>query len=123
MPAAEHSLRVDERSNGGDQSYTQRRHREAMLGNTPPKGSSPRADAQLSQRDDADWDQDHDEAARRRARRLLSRSNSGLHRFGDNLGALRRWLAGDSAASTVWITVGSYPSVRRVVSDLCRQSE
>src|SRR3979409_1868410 len=79
MPAQERSLRVDERPVGGDQSYTQRRHREAMLGNTPPKGSSPRADAQLSQWDDADWDQDHDEAAGHRARRLLSRSNSGFH--------------------------------------------
>ena len=95
MPAQERSLRVDERPVGGDQSYTQRRHREAMLGNTPPKGSSPRADAQLSQWDDADWDQDHDEAACDDARRLLSRSNSALHRLADHLGALRRWLAGE----------------------------
>jgi Protein of unknown function len=95
MPAPERSLRVDERSNDGDQSYTQRRHREAMLGNKPPKGSSPRADAQLSQWDDADWDQDHDEAAGHRARRLLSRSNSGFHRLGDRFGGFRRWLAGE----------------------------
>jgi hypothetical protein len=95
MPAQERSLRVDERPVGGDQSYTQRRHREAMLGNTPPKGSSPRADAQLSQWDDADWDQDHDEAAGHRARRLLSRSNSGFHRLGDHFGGFRRWLAGE----------------------------
>jgi hypothetical protein len=66
-----------------------------MLGNTPPKGSSPRADAQLSQWDDADWDQDHDEAAGHRARRLLSRSNSGFHRLGDRFGGFRRWLAGE----------------------------
>jgi hypothetical protein len=66
-----------------------------MLGNTPPKGSSPRADAQLSQWDDADWDQDHDEAAGHRARRLLSRSNSGFHRLGDHFGGFRRWLAGE----------------------------
>jgi hypothetical protein len=66
-----------------------------MPGNTPPKGSNPRADAQLSQWDDADWDQDHDEAACNRARRLLSRSNSGFHRFGDRFGGLRRWLAGE----------------------------
>ena len=86
MPAPERSLRVDERSNDGDQSYTQRRHREAMPGNKPPKGSSPRADTQLSQWDDGDWDQDRDEAAGRRARRLLSRSNSGFHRLGDRFG-------------------------------------
>src|ERR1700755_2539571 len=95
MPAAERSLRVDERSNDGDQSYPQRRHREAMPGNTPPKESSPRADAQRSQWDDADWNQDHDEAACNRARQLLSQSNSGFHRLGDRFGGLRRWLAGE----------------------------
>ena len=54
-----------------------------MARNTSPQGSNPRADVQPSQWDDADWDHDHDEAAGHRARRLLSRSNSGLHRFGD----------------------------------------
>ena len=48
-----------------------------------------------SQWDDADWDQEHDEAAGRRARRLLSRSNSRFYRLGDRLGAFRRWLAGE----------------------------
>ena len=38
---------------------------------------------------------DHDEAAGHRARRLLSRSNSGFHRLGDRFGGLRRWLAGE----------------------------
>jgi hypothetical protein len=66
-----------------------------MASNTSPQGSSPRADVQPSQWDDADWDQDHDEAAGHRARRLLSSSNSGFHRLGDHLGALRRWLAGE----------------------------
>ena len=32
---------------------------------------------------EAGWDTDQDEAARHRARRLLSRSNSGFHRFSD----------------------------------------
>jgi hypothetical protein len=95
MPAQQRSSHVDGQGLGGDQSHNQRQHREAMARNTSPQGSSPRADVQPSQWDDADWDQDHDEAARRRARRLLSRSNSGLHRLGDNLGALRRWLAGE----------------------------
>src|SRR6202790_2169942 len=95
MPAQERSLRVDERSLDGDQSYHQRQHREAMARNTSPQGSNRRADVQPSQWDDADWDQDHDEAAGHQARRLLSRSNSGFHRFGDHLGALRRWLAGE----------------------------
>ena len=95
MPAQERSLRIDGRDPGGDQSYHQRRHREAMAGKTSPQESHPPADVQPSPLDDADWDQDHDEAAGHRARRLLSRSNSSLHRFGDYFGALRRWLAGE----------------------------
>ncbi len=43
-----------------------------MARNTSPQGSDPRADVQLSQWDDAGWDQDHDEAACHQARRLLS---------------------------------------------------
>ena len=64
-----------------------------MARNKPPQALNSRTDDQLSQWDDADWDQDHDEAAGHRARRLLSSSNSGLHRIGDGIGALRRWLA------------------------------
>jgi hypothetical protein len=95
MPAQERSSRVEARG-GGDQSYTQGQHREAMARNTSPKGSSPRVDdVQLSQWDDANWDQDQDEAAGHRARRLLSGSSSGFHRIGDRLEALRRWLAGE----------------------------
>jgi hypothetical protein len=45
--------------------------------------------------DEADWDQEHDEAACYRARRLLSRSDSGFYRLGDRFGALSRWLAGE----------------------------
>jgi Protein of unknown function len=80
-----------------------------MARNTSSQGSNPRADVQLSQWDAAAWDQareddqahdqehdqDHDEAACDRARRLLSRPNSGFHRLGDNFGALRRWLASE----------------------------
>lgn len=95
MPAQERSLRVDGRDLGGDQSYPQRRHREAMARNTSPQGSKPRADVQPSHWDDSDWDQDHDEAAGHRARRLLSNSNSGFHRIGDKCGHLRRWLSGE----------------------------
>src|ERR1700732_1850581 len=95
MPAQERSLRIDGRGLGGDQSHTQCQHREAMASNSSPQGSSPRADVPPSQWDDAGWDQDHDEAACHRARRLLSRSNSGLHRLGDVLAAVRRWLAGE----------------------------
>jgi hypothetical protein len=95
MPAPQRSLHVDERGVGGDQSYRQRRHREAMARNTSPQGSKPRADVELSQWDDAAWDQDHDEAACNRARRLLSKSDSSFHRIGDRLGALGRLLTGE----------------------------
>jgi hypothetical protein len=70
-----------------------------MAKNTPPQGSnqrsSPRSDGQPSHWDDAQWDRNHDEAAGHRARRLLSRSSSGLHRFGDRLATLQRWIAGE----------------------------
>jgi hypothetical protein len=66
-----------------------------MARNRSPQGSSPRTDVQPSQWDDADWDQDHDEAAGHRARRLLSRSDSGFYRIGDYLAGFRRWLAGE----------------------------
>ena len=97
MPAQQRPLGVDGCSLDGEQPYDQRRHREAMARNTSPQGSNPRADVQPSSLDDADWDhdQDHDEAAGHRARRLLSRSSSGFHRLGDYIGALRRWLAGE----------------------------
>jgi hypothetical protein len=95
MPAQERASGVDGCGLGGEQSYNQRRHREAMAGKTSPQGSNLRADAEPSHWDDAGWDQDHDEAAGHRARRLLSRSNSGFHRLTDRLGAPRRWLAGE----------------------------
>ena len=61
---------IEERALGGDQ--PQRRHREAMARNTSPKGSNPRAEAHTSQWDDAaGWDQEPDEAARHRTKRLL----------------------------------------------------
>jgi Protein of unknown function len=65
-----------------------------MARNTSPQGSDPRADVQSSS-DNANWDQEHDEVACHRARKLLSRSNSGYHRLGDRVGALRRWLSGE----------------------------
>ena len=85
----------------------QRRHREAMARNTSPKGSNPRADAQPSQWDDAGWDQDHDEAAGHRARRLLSRSSSGFHRLGDKFAALQRWLTGERWVKRLAIVIAA----------------
>ena len=93
MPAQKRPLGVGGRGLGGDQSYNQRPHREAMARNTSPKGPRPRANVQPSKWDDAGWDQDHDEAAGYRARRLLSNPSSRFHRLGDYAGALRRWFA------------------------------
>src|SRR3954467_15066987 len=104
MPAQQRSLRIDGRGLGGDQSYSQRRHREAMARNTSPQAPNPRADVEASQWSDAGWDQDHDEAAGHRARRLLSKSNSGFHRLGDLLGGIRGWLAGERWVKRLAVT-------------------
>jgi hypothetical protein len=66
-----------------------------MARNPPPDALNSHPDDPPSQWDDSAWDQDHDEAAGHRARRLLSNSNSDLHRIGDTVGAWRRWLAGE----------------------------
>ena len=110
MPAQERPIKVDGRACGGDQ--PQRRHREAMASNTSPQGTSPqgpnpRAEAQFSQWDDeAGWDRDQDEAAGHRARKLLSRSNSGFHRIRDNLAALNRWLSGERWVKRLTVVIG-----------------
>src|SRR5947208_4165613 len=67
-----------------------------MARNTSPKGSNPGAEAHISQWDDAaGWDQETDEAARHRTKRLLSRSSSGFHRLSDNFAAMNRWVTGE----------------------------
>jgi len=82
-----------------------------MARNTPPQGSNPRsnpsADVQPSHWDDAHWDQDHDDAAGHRARRLLSGSNSSLHRFGDRCAALRRWIAEERWVKRLGIVIAA----------------
>ena len=72
---------------------------------SPPALNS-RADDQLSQWDDVDWDQQHDEATRRRARRLLARSSSRLHEFGDRLDAIRHWLSGERWLRRIFLVAG-----------------
>ncbi len=58
-----------------------------------PDPGSP-ADGGLRQWD-AEWQPEHDEAAGRHARRLLSRSNVRFYVLADRLRSLRRWLAGE----------------------------
>ena len=107
---------IDGRALGGDPTRNQRQHREAMARNSSPQpgprqqGSgqgpvqAPRQGSQSSSRvdprsqqqwDEGDWDHAHDEAAGHRARKLLSGSNSGIHRIGDRFGSLRRWMIGE----------------------------
>jgi hypothetical protein len=105
-PAQRRPLGFDGRGLGGDLSHNQRRHREAMARNTSPQRSDPPADAPHPQWDDAAWDQDHDEAAGHRARRLLSRQSSGLHRLGDNFGAVRRWVAEERWVKRLAVVIG-----------------
>ncbi|MBR0753909.1 hypothetical protein JQ604_17125 [Bradyrhizobium jicamae] len=95
MPAKERAILLDGRPIGGDQ--PQRQHREAMARNTSPQQEPyPRADqyAQQHWEDEVAWDE-QDEAAGHQARRLLRRSNSGLHRFNDYLAGVQRWLTGE----------------------------
>jgi hypothetical protein len=78
-----------------------------MVGNTSPQGSDPPVGVQPPQWDDAAWDQEHDEAAGRRARRLLSRSHSRLYALGDRVGAFRRWIAGERWVRRVAVVLAS----------------
>src|SRR6202012_1688311 len=119
MPTRERTLETDARNLAGDQSDQQRRHREAMARNTSPQGSgsasssfsgsrsSPRADVQPLPLDDDDWEHEHDEAARHRARRLLSRSSSRYHRLGDGFGSFGRWLASERWIKRLAVVLGA----------------
>ncbi|MHB0767589.1 hypothetical protein [Bradyrhizobium sp. 5.13L] len=99
VPAQGASLPAGGCGPGGAQSYDGRLYREAMARNTSPQDYNRDFDRRGGQPepqewDDADWDPDQEAAARHRARRLLARSGSRFHRFGDGFGALRRWQGG-----------------------------
>ncbi|WP_187436368.1 DUF3971 domain-containing protein [Bradyrhizobium hipponense] len=99
MPGRGASIPADGCGPGGAQSYDGRLYREAMARNTSPQDHNRdfdrRGGGQEPPEWEADWDADQEAAAGHRARRLLSRSNSGIHRFGDGFGSFRRWLAAD----------------------------
>ncbi|MCA6107246.1 AsmA-like C-terminal region-containing protein [Bradyrhizobium cenepequi] len=110
MPAQERSIWIDGRALGGDQ--PQRLHREAMARNSSSQGSlqghspNPRTDAPYCGWDDeTGWDE-HDEAAGHRARRLLSRSDSSLHRIGDLFGATSRRVHGARWVKRIALVLG-----------------
>ena len=132
MPAPERSMGIDGRAIGGEPTRNQRQHREAMARNSSPQGpqagatqaggskaahhaprqaqpqqSRPRAASQAPQWDEPGWDRDHDEAAGHRARKLLSGSGSGIHRIGDRVGAMRRWMISERWVKRLAIAVAA----------------
>jgi hypothetical protein len=68
-----------------------------MASNSSPQGSGsrPPAGAHPAYWHDANWDHEPEEAAGHRAQRLLSRSNSSVHRIGDWIAEIRSWLIGE----------------------------
>jgi len=67
-----------------------------MVRHRSTQDPSPSVDARPPQWDGADWHaEEHDEAAGRRARRLLSQSNTRFYRLSDRLGSVRRYVAGE----------------------------
>src|ERR1700748_18895 len=99
MPGQEPSSPVNGRPQNGDQSpHGERRHQERMTRKpsaptyrqAPHQQAPHSADVTSRQWDDSDWDQD---VAGRRARRLLSKSNSKYR--GEVIWSLRRWLGGE----------------------------
>ena len=71
------------------------------------KGSNPQAEAQSPEwDDDAPWDQD-EAAAGHRARRLLSGSDSTLHRLTDQVAAAQRWVRGERWVKRLAVVVAA----------------
>jgi hypothetical protein len=111
VPAQVRSGPVDGCSHGGGQSKDGRLYREAMARNTSPQGvggdfNRRTGGQEPPEWDETDWDPEQEEAAGNRARRLLSRSNSGLHRFGDGLASARRRLAGARWVRRLGVVIG-----------------
>ncbi|MBR0961706.1 YhdP family protein [Bradyrhizobium japonicum] len=101
---------------GGAQSYDGRLYREAMARNTSPQDYNRDFDRrgghyEPQEWDDADWDPDQEAAAGYRARRLLARSGSGFHRFGDGFVALRRWVGGGRWLKRMAVVVGTLVAI------------
>jgi len=91
MPPQERLLRVGAQTSLGDQAATERAHREAMASDPSPEssGQHPHSDDHAAGHwHDGGWDHEHEEAGRKRARKLLSRRNLGFHRVDDSM---RRW--------------------------------
>jgi hypothetical protein len=108
MPAQERSPPGDGRSQSADQPAGERRYRETMNRNPTPQAQHRKAasSSEALEWDASAWDHDeHDEAAGHRARRLLSRPSSGIHRIGDRFSAMRRWLTGERWVRRVAVVI------------------
>ncbi len=106
MPAQERPHPGDGRGQSAEQAHGERRPRDSSARSQPQqKQSAPTAAAQAETWNDADWE--HDEAAGHRARRLLARPTSRIHRIGDGVGSLQRWLAGERWVRRVAIVVAA----------------
>ena len=109
MPAQERSLPVDGRGQKADQSARERRGGNPSAADRDPRKQA--AQQAHAQEMHADWDEtdydDHDEAAGHRARRLLSRSSTRIHRVGDRIASMQRWLTGERWVRRVAIVIAA----------------
>jgi hypothetical protein len=78
-----------------------------MVKHKPTQDPNSSVDVRPQQSGGADWHADHDEAACRRARRLLSRPNSRFYVLTDRLGSMRRRLAGGRWLGRIAIVLAS----------------
>ena len=113
MPPQGRPRPVDGRDRADDPSLDERRLREAMARQSQAQAARQQASHETyGTHEQAEWDEgefdgDHDEAAAHRTRRLLSRSSSGIHRIGDRLAGLQRWLAGERWVRRLAIVVAA----------------
>jgi hypothetical protein len=112
MPAQGRLVPADGCGPGGGPSMDGRLYREAMARTTSPQHDDRRSDRHTGMAeppgwDDDDWDPDQEEAAGYRARRLLSRSGSRLHRLSDALGSFRNWVVAERWVRRVVVVVGA----------------
>ncbi len=103
MPAQERPHPGDGRGQSAD--HGERRQREPMARNPSPQAQHKQPHPR--EWDDYAWEPEHDEAAGHRARRLLSRPSSGIHRVGDRFSALRRWIAGERWVKRLAVVVAA----------------
>ncbi|MDA9439742.1 hypothetical protein XH98_11505 [Bradyrhizobium sp. CCBAU 51745] len=115
MPGRGASIPVDGCGPGGAQSYDGRLYREAMARNTSPQDHTQDHNRDFDRHaghheqpdwDEADWDQDQEEEAGHRARRLLSGSNSRFQ-IGNGASAFRRILPSGRWLRRMSVVLGS----------------